>query len=507
MVLTLVRLVVAASVPLSPDEAYYLVWSRALAAGYLDHPPMVALWIRAGTMLAGDGALGVRLLAPLAAALGSWLLWDAGDRLLPRPGERFGTGLIAAALLNATLLLGVGAVTMTPDTPLLFFWICTLWALARLCAARLPALRQLPPWLEGARRSTVPASRRTTSGQGGWWLLVGLFAGLAFDSKYTAAFLVLGILLWLLPARPRWLARPGPWAGLVVGLAVVTPVLWWNAAHGWASLAKQGGRIDARTDAWHPARAAQFLGELIGSQLGLVTPLVFVLCAAGLGHAWRRLWWEREPRWTLLVALSLPAAAVFIEHAFADRVQGNWPAIIYPTAAIAAAGLQAPLWRRLFAPAMLLGFAITALVYLQATLAVLPVPSRFDPLALQLAGWPGLAARIEATRKRIGAGFVAADQYGVASELAYRLPDTLTVVGIEPRWRMFDLPAAALAGQVGILVRSVRRGPFSDAGPWPARELLGVATRDSGGKPVETYLLYRVVGGEAPPEATVLPRR
>ena len=36
--------------PLSPDEAYYWVWSHALAAGYLDHPPMVALWVRAGTL-------------------------------------------------------------------------------------------------------------------------------------------------------------------------------------------------------------------------------------------------------------------------------------------------------------------------------------------------------------------------------------------------------------------------------------------------------------------------
>src|ERR1022692_4215614 len=97
-VLTMIRLLVASVAPLAPDEAYYWTWSRALAPGYLDHPPMVALWIRAGTALAGhgfadagfadagfadDGALGIRLLAPLAAALGSWLLWDAGERLLP----------------------------------------------------------------------------------------------------------------------------------------------------------------------------------------------------------------------------------------------------------------------------------------------------------------------------------------------------------------------------------------------------------------------------------------
>ena len=84
LLLTLLRLAVCGFAPLSPDEAYYWVWSRALAPGYLDHPPMVALWIRAGTLLCGDGPLGVRLLAPLSAALGTLLLAsaaaDLGDR-------------------------------------------------------------------------------------------------------------------------------------------------------------------------------------------------------------------------------------------------------------------------------------------------------------------------------------------------------------------------------------------------------------------------------------------
>lgn len=84
--LTSLRLILAAWMPLSADEAYYWVWSRAPAAGYLDHPPMVAFWIRAGTALAGQTALGVRLLAPAAAAAGSIILARAGDLLVPAPG-------------------------------------------------------------------------------------------------------------------------------------------------------------------------------------------------------------------------------------------------------------------------------------------------------------------------------------------------------------------------------------------------------------------------------------
>ena len=87
LALTLLRLIVAASAPLAPDEAYYWVWSRAVAPGYLDHPPMVALWIAAGTSLLGDTPLGVRLLGPLGAAVGSWMLFDAGRKLFdPRAG-------------------------------------------------------------------------------------------------------------------------------------------------------------------------------------------------------------------------------------------------------------------------------------------------------------------------------------------------------------------------------------------------------------------------------------
>ncbi len=72
----------------------------------------------------------MRLLGPLAAAVASALLFDAARLLFPATRA----GIPAVLLLNASLLLGVGSIIMTPDSPLLFFWTAALWAMARLAA-------------------------------------------------------------------------------------------------------------------------------------------------------------------------------------------------------------------------------------------------------------------------------------------------------------------------------------------------------------------------------------
>ena len=112
-----------------------------------------------------------------------------------------------------------------------------------------------------------------------------------------------------------------------------------------------------------------------------------------------RSWRTRDPGWTLLAMLTLPPALVFLQHALGDRVQGNWPAIIYPAAAVAASGLSGRLWSRLTFPAVALGAVVTAAVYAQATLSLMPLSPRLDPTVRMLAGWPALGSSVaEAAR-------------------------------------------------------------------------------------------------------------
>ena len=456
LALTLIRLLVAGTTPLSEDEAYYWVWSHALAPGFLDHPPMVALWIRAGTWIAGEDALGVRLWAPLSAAAGSVLIARTAELLFP--GRRL--GLPAAALLNGTLLVGVGAVTMTPDTPLLLFWAATMWALARL-------LR---------------------SGDGRWWLVVGFSAGCAMASKYTGGFLGLGIVLWLLwvPGLRRWFRSAFLWIGGGAAAAVFAPVVLWNAGHGWASFAKQGGR----TGDWDPAAALRHLSELLGGQAGLATPLVFILLSAGVWAAVRRAA-GREPAWSLLAALTVPGLLVFVQHAIGDRVQANWPAIVYPAASVCAAGLGWRLWR----PAVALGLAVTVLAYVQGAAAPFPLPRRLDPILIRLGGWDGVSRELEAMRRQQGVAWVASEAYGLASLLAWHAPPGVPVLGAEDRWTLFRLPRAGSMGP-GLLLVSQRRSAPPDPAYWATVQQVGQVVRTRGSAPdgveAERFRVYRV---------------
>ncbi len=314
--------------------------------------------MRIGTALLGDNTLGIRLLGPLSAALGTLLLMDAGERMFPHRQA----GLMAAAMLNVTLMVGAGAIIVTPDTPLIFFWTAGIAAFARLLDHENPR----------------------------WWLAIGVAAGLALYSKYTAVLFIAAAFIWMI-SEPKGRARlltPWPWVAIVIALAIFAPNLWWNGVHGWVSYLKQGGRVAH----FQPARTLQFLGEFVGGQLALFTPIIFGLAACGI---WRL---GRSPSAAahLLVWLTVVPGVVFLEHVISGRVQPNWAAIMYPSACLAAAALPMADLRRWLKPALGLGFALTAITYAQALAAPFPLRASADPTALQMRGFAGLAARAAA---------------------------------------------------------------------------------------------------------------
>lgn len=404
------RLIAAGCAGLAPDETYYWLWAQHPAFGYYDHPPMVAGWIAAATWLC-DTALFLRLPFVLAFAVLNWLIYDTGQTL-------FGPAVARRALLwlNACLLLSIGSVIATPDPPSVLMWACGLWALAKL----------------------------HVTGKGYWWLVFGLFAGLGVEAKYTNFFLGLGILAWFAFDRParRWLLTPWPWLGGLIAMAAMAPNLIWNAQHGWITFAKQFGRIEGTHF------TARYLLEFVISQPVLLNPLICVFVVLGVMAWWRK---RDDSRLALLVALPLPLLAYMLAHVFHDRIQGNWPAPVYPglvlLAAVAAEGGKFG-WARKWAAPLGIGVSVFALGFM-ALGNVLPQQSGTAALGL---GWQKLAHDIHAKQAKVGAKWIATTDYNTQGELSLHMPGT-AIAGMAERER-YDWPQPATTGRALIVVNA-----------------------------------------------------
>lgn len=412
----------AAWTPLTFDEAYYWMWSRHLAGGYYDHPPMVALVIRAGTLIAGDTELGVRLVSVLLALPMSFAVFRTAAILFG--GQR--VAATATILLNITLMTAVGTLIVTPDSPSLVASAFVLFFLAKV--------------LE--------------TGQGAWWLAVGVAVGCALLSKYTSLFFGPAILLWVavVPKQRSWLLSPWPYLGAVVAFAIFSPVIIWNAEHEWLSFLKQiSGRI--KVEDFRPA----FIAELVPTQVAFATPFVFILGAMGLHALARRQAGAMSSR-VLINAMFWTITAYFVWHSLHARVEADWFAPVYPPLAIAAAVAAhlvrwEPREQRLadfcLRWASPLGLLMFVALIVQANTGILSGYRRDATVRSVGVGWRELAVQLEAVRQRTGATCILAPDYGTTSWLAFYLPRGTCVEQQMQRIRWVNMPepdAAKLAG-------------------------------------------------------------
>lgn len=469
--LVLVRLVAAAVTPLSFDEAYYWTWAKHLAGGYYDHPPMVAVVIRLGTMIAGDTEFGVRLVSVLLALPMSWAVYETAAMLFG--GRRVAS--TAAILLNITLMAAVGTMIVTPDAPLMVASSFVLYTLAKVL----------------------------TTERGAWWLAVGLAVGAALLSKYTALFFGPAILIWLVvvPKMRRWLLSPWPYLGGVVAFAVCAPVILWNAEHHWVSFIKQFGR--ARVE----HLTLRYVAEIVPTQLLFASPLVFVLGAMGLYAIATKRGGAYVVR-ALLNAIIWIIVLYFTWHSLHSRVEANWFSPIYPAFAIVAAvAAHVAKWGergnrvvrfsvRWAAP---VGIAMFALLVIQADTGLLSGYRRDATVRSIGVGWRELAPQIEAARLRSDATCVLASDYGTTSWLMFYLPKGTCVLQANQRIRWVNMPAPDAATLNGKLLLVDEPDPETDATlaqRFTRVVPVGEVVRKRGPLVIETYQLTLLDGAK-----------
>ncbi len=285
------RLLFVGLVDLLPQEAYYWNYSQHLDIGYLDHPPMVAWLIWAGTAVFGDNEFGVRIAA--------WLGWFATAFFSFSLTQRFfgKSAAFVSLLLIATLpFYFATGFFMTPDAPLVAAWAGALYFLERALLGHRP---------------------------NAWWG-VGISVGLGLLSKYTIVLLAPATLLFLLvDERSRmWLKRREPYLAVIMAVLIFSPVIYWNQANEFASFAFQGPR--------RIGGALEFsLPTLIANAALLLSPVGLIAAAAAL--------WVRRPRESadpadgnlrrishFILVFTLIPLAVFIAFSLLRGAKLNW---------------------------------------------------------------------------------------------------------------------------------------------------------------------------------------
>jgi 4-amino-4-deoxy-L-arabinose transferase-like glycosyltransferase len=472
--LTALRVIYASQIDLRTDEAYYWTWSKENVLSFLDHPPMIAWFIRFGTAVFGDTNLGVRFAGILAMLVTQLLLAD----IVRRVTHDLRAVALAVLMPEAALYYGLLMAKVSPDVALIPFAVAMVWALIRL----------------------------RESGDARWWLAAGVFAGLALLSKFTAVMLVPAVLAFMLvPAwRRRWLLSPYPWAAALIAVALFLPVLIWNAGHDWASFRFQFVRAIATHEL-----SLRTVVEFIGLQFGLVGFILLPVVVSGLAMtAWRG--YRRGDAVAILLSTAVIVPfGYFFWKSLTLRIGDTWPMFMWPIG-FAAAAINIAMLPREGRPAWMIrstiswakaaiasGIAFVVVVFLYYVVSPWNFIGRTDPIGGE-AGYQQVADRAQAELQKIGATWIATTDYRTYAMLRWYFKDRMPVIQINERGRFLgfrDPGMNLIKGQTGLYVG---REPENASPPWASttavREPLERVQRSWRGVVMDTYALEKLTG-------------
>ena len=175
---------------IAPDTAELPLWTKL---SFYDHPPLVFLVQHAFLKAIGANLWGLRLPSALFGIASLYFVYLITKRLF---SDR--AGLIAAALMATHVLMIYVSRTGIQESQVIFFILLSVYLFLKA---------QDKPH---------------------WYLGFGAVFGLALLSKYTAAYLVVPLMLWLLIFDRRVFRKKELYLGALLTLAIVSPVIIYN---------------------------------------------------------------------------------------------------------------------------------------------------------------------------------------------------------------------------------------------------------------------------------------
>lgn len=222
------------------DEFYYLACSERLAAGYVDHPPLIAFITKFARTVFGESLSGLRLLPAVAGAAVVFLI---GMLVRDLGGKRAAQVLACLALIVAPVYLAIdNFLSMNAFEHL--FWLGAVLVTVRIVRDDRPKL----------------------------WPLFGVIVGFGLLNKHSMVFLVfgIGVGLVLTPARKHFLDWRF-WLGAVLSGLIFLPNLIWEIRNGSPTLEFMA---NARQFKNYAASPLEFLAGVLTESHPFALPLL-----------------------------------------------------------------------------------------------------------------------------------------------------------------------------------------------------------------------------------------
>ncbi len=268
----LLTIIQACFTQLQEDEAYYWIYSKFLAWGYFDHPPMVAISIRAGTLIFND-ELGVRLV---------FVLFNLGTLFITEKLIDNKKPYLFYAIAFSLGILQLGGFLAVPDIPLIFFTCVFLLAYKKYLLQ--------PSWLNV--------------------LFLILASACMMYSKYHALLIFFFVLL----SNLKLLKDYRLYVAALLIILLYFPHLSWQYRHHWVTFYYQ---LFERNNKYQ----LNFTTDYLLSQLLITGPLAgFILWPAVFKYRPVNTF-EKSLKWIITGTI-----VFFLFSTYKGRVEANWTA-------------------------------------------------------------------------------------------------------------------------------------------------------------------------------------
>ncbi len=322
----LVNLVQAYLSPLHVDEAYYWMFSRFLDWGYFDHPPAVAVLIKASSFIF-EGNMGIRFLSILCQLLTFYLMFMLLENER-RTDRMFLKYLLVLMLLPLHHVFGF---ITTPDVPLMLSTTLFFYALKRVLDL----------------------------GDGWSYGLWSLSMAMMLYSKYHSGLVIVCVLI----ALPHLFKRWQTYCSGLVALILYIPHVWWQYQHDWVSFVYH---LKERGEGYEWTFPMEYLLIIV-----LVFNPVFLF---QLVRLIRKRWKGTFERACYIVVVGF--LLFFLWQSFRVRVQPQWLIVLYiPSLYLMRREIDKVSIRRLVLMFLAL---LPILVFLRVCMIVDVLPIRFN---------------------------------------------------------------------------------------------------------------------------------